>query len=658
MKKLLMNRHRTGRLRLRHTFTRLGLEPLEERRLLTVFSVTSTADSGTGTLRDAIVQANSNPGPDTISFNIPGSGVHTITPLTQLPAITDPLTINGDSQPGYVDHPLIELDGSMAGNANGLEFQTGGNFVEGLDIHSFAYDGIVFAEPNGAKAVGGNIVAENYLGTDPTGKIAEPNEEGIHLIHSPNDSINNNLISGNLQSGIFVADQFSTGTRIEGNKIGTDVTGMLPLGNVLNGVALGAPPSPAAGDGYASGIIVGGTDDTQTNIISGNGQSGIWIEGGIGNIVLGNFIGVGKDGTTPLANGAIASPALAQFGTDGIFITGATATIVGGTDDGTGNIISGNAGSGIQITGDATGTLVERNFIGLDLSGHTAVPNQDGVYINGASDNTIGGTGTVRNLISGNKRNGVEITGSAAVGNQVLGNYVGTDKSGLAAVPNLFDGVDIFDAPLNVIGGTTAAARNIISGNSGNGVVISGSNAAGNVVEGNFIGTDATGLAFCPNVGDGVLITPLSDPTVGTGGGVGNIIGGTAAGAGNVISGNIRNGVEINGSTSTGNQVVGNFVGTDATGFAQCPNDLDGVDIFNAPLNVVGGTTAAARNVISSNVGNGVVIAGSNATGNTIEGDYIGIDATGLIGLGNGGDGVLVTILTNSAVGSGGAAGN
>jgi hypothetical protein len=213
---------------------------------------------------------------DIINFDIPGDGVHKIEPITNLPAITAPVEIHGETQPGYTGEPLIELDGTKAGNSNGLEFHTGGNLVEGLDIHSFTYDGIVLAEPDGATATGGNTVFENYLGTDPTGMVAEPNGfDGVHLVYSPHDLISDNLISGNLADGIFVGDQYSTDTHIEGNFIGTNAFGLAPLGNGLNGVDLSAPPPPGLGAGFASGNFVGGTDNGARNIIAGNKSSGV-----------------------------------------------------------------------------------------------------------------------------------------------------------------------------------------------------------------------------------------------------------------------------------------------------------------------------------------------------------------------------------------------
>lgn len=272
-----MSRRRRRFDRLARKAVRYAIESLEERRLLSTYVVTNPNNSGSGSLRDAIQQANSNSGLDVINFNIPGSGVQTISPAFFLPQITDPVEIHGETQSGYSGKPLIELNGSLAGTSNVLEFKAGGNLVQGINIHSFALDGIVFAEPTGPDATGNNNVLKNFIGTDPTGTVAMGNQSGIHLIHSPHDLIENNLISGNAQSGVFVADQFSTDTHIAGNLIGTDISGMTALGNKVNGVALGAPPSPTPGDGFALANVVGSNVPSLRNVISGNGQSGVWI---------------------------------------------------------------------------------------------------------------------------------------------------------------------------------------------------------------------------------------------------------------------------------------------------------------------------------------------------------------------------------------------
>ncbi len=153
-------------------------------------------------------------------------------------------------------------------------------------------------------------------------------------------------------------------------------------------------------------------------------------------------------------------------------------------------------------------------------------------------------------------------------GNVVQGNYIGTDVTGTAALGN-YNGVAVYSAG-NTIGGTTAGAGNIISGNTGDGVLISGSTASGNVVEGNYIGTDYTGSVALGNDAGNVVIA--SDRTDNNGGVViasgasGNTIGGDTAAARNIISGNIGDGIDITGSGANGNTVVGNYIGTDAAG--------------------------------------------------------------------------------------------
>src|SRR5882724_4279089 len=131
------------------------------------FLVTTTADSGPGSLRQAIMDANANPGVDTINFNIPPGGVQTITPLSQLPSISlfGPTIIDGTTQPGYAGTPLVEINGATAGSVSGLIIRGTGNTVRGLVINRFAGTGI-FLDSSG------NTIEGNYIGTDPTGTIA------------------------------------------------------------------------------------------------------------------------------------------------------------------------------------------------------------------------------------------------------------------------------------------------------------------------------------------------------------------------------------------------------------------------------------------------------------------------------------------------------
>src|SRR6266404_498351 len=144
-------------------------------------TVSNTNDSGAGSLRQAILDANNTNGLDTIVFQIPGSGVQTITPATALPVITDPVVIDGTTQPGFSGLPLIELNGNGAANAGLRLAAVGSSTVRGLAINRFGGDGINVA------GSGTSFILGNFIGTDATGMIARGNgQEGVNLLSSGN----------------------------------------------------------------------------------------------------------------------------------------------------------------------------------------------------------------------------------------------------------------------------------------------------------------------------------------------------------------------------------------------------------------------------------------------------------------------------------------
>src|SRR5439155_13012598 len=197
-------------------------------------------------------------------------------------------------------------------------------------------------------------------------------------------------------------------------------------------------------------------------------------------------------------------------------------------------------------------------------------------------------------------------------------------------------GIQLNNASNNLIGGTTSAARNIISGNTSPNTargVWMNNGAAGNMVEGNYIGLNAAGTGSLPN-DIGVLIEVGSGTILGS---HNNTVGGTVAGAGNFISGNSGLGILITGSGTSINLVEGNTIGLNAAATpAALPNGT-GVSIASgASNNTIGGTTTAAANVISGNTsGAGVLITDANTTGNTVEGNFIGTLADGSTGRAN-----------------------
>ena len=488
----------------------------------------------------------------------------------------------------------------------------------------------------------------NYIGTNAsgTGRLINAGD-GVEISFSTQNTIGGttpgarNLISGNYGDGVGITD-FSTDNLVEGNYIGTDYLGTEALGNIQGGISIGDA---------ATNNTVGGITPGARNLISGNYGDGVSIIGtAVGpnttdNLVLGNYIGTDNNGTEALGNNG-----------NGVSITAAPGNSKGLSTPVAFNLISGNGQNGIAISnvqrpsnGGPFGSLVVGNFIGTDVFGSLPLGNGgDGILLDTAASNTIGGTTPAfRNILSGNSAAGIEIRGGDSISNLVEGNYIGTDKNGKAALANLV-GVFINGAPGNTIGGTNASARNLISGNSrpdgsGVGVEIAG---PGNLIEGNFIGTDQSG-GFPLGNDTGVFIN----------GAAFNTIGGTVQGAGNVIAGYTTSaallsiqggvGVDIANAGASDNLVEGNLIGTDATGEralvpSQQPASGVGVLINSTTgSNTIGGVTAAARNVISGFVIAIEIYAAQSSfnlvPGTTVEGDYIGTNALGVVvaGLGN-----------------------
>ena len=402
-----------------------------------------------------------------------------------------------------------------------------------------------------------------------------------------------------------------------------------------NYIGLAADGS-AAGNG-SSGITITNNSESNiigNNVISENGGRGIFIglSGNNNNIVTGNLIGTDPTGTSAMGN---------FF--EGVLINAVSGTEIGGTIAAHRNVIAGNGSGGVHITGGASSTTVTGNYIGVAKDGETALGNggngpSSGIEVSsGATGTTIGGTASgVGNLISGNTDHGVLLAGSSTANNIVQGNYIGTNAAGDAAVANKMSGIAIQEgANNNTIGGTASAARNIISGNTESGVLIYDSSSQGtssNVVQGNYIGADASGMADMGNGAFGVNVAFASQ----------NTIGGSSSGAGNIIVGNGGNsnigfagvGIRVDG----GNQTVikGNRIGTDANG-DPLANDRAGVRIDRASNLTIGGIASGADNTIANNGGAGIVINSSTSTSlaNSIRGNAIysnsdiGIDMDG-----------------------------
>lgn len=508
---------------------------------VTEFSVTplvvrTTADSSTCpsipdtqsplTLRCAIQQADQDNGVDTILFAIPSSdtgcarGQCTIAPAATFPPITsDNTTVDGYSQPEASPNTLsqgdnariaIHLDGAhTAGTANGLTIKAGGVEVKGLEITRFTGNAITVSAPD--------VVPE-------TGIVP-----GV----------------------------------IDGNFLGTD--GTAAFGNGGCGIAV-----------LTENVLVGGSTPGARNVSSGNTQAGACIAsddnssvGADHNSIEGNYLGTNAAGTATIPNH------------EGVSISFASTNTIGGIGSGSGNLISGNRTNGVTLDGDHN--LLEGNLIGTDVRGTAALPNgQNGVaMIDYGNTNTVGGTSPGSgNVISGNGADGIAMLKDQCTycnGNIVEGNYLGVDARGLAALPNRGNGVEISGkAQHNLIGGSKPGSGNVISANMASGVDIAG--AGSNIVQGNRIGIDRSGVHALGNHADGIS---LHDGTTAA------LIGGTDQGSGNLVAHNAEDGVLVGwsakDSTTVHNAITRNSI---------YANGMLGIDL--APQNVVNCTAAGS----------------------------------------------------------------
>src|SRR5882724_2492662 len=383
------------------------------------FHVTTTADNDNnanptaGSLRKAIIDANNTSGTDTIDFNIPGSGVHIFSLISPLPVISDPVIIDGYTQPGAVANTLanndnavllIEITGTNPFNFSvddGLVITAGSSTVTGLIINGFKGTG---SEGTGITLVtkGQNVIAGNFIGIDPNGTNQIPNGDGILIL-----GCDKNVIGGS---------QLASRNLISGNKLGVNIQ-----------------------------------------------QTGAY-----NNLIEGNFIGVNRSGTGGLGNS-----------NEGIFInsvgTASSAGVIGGSTSGAGNVISGNGGNGIEISGSCSGLKIQGSFIGTDVTGKAALGNHNGgIFVSSlasAGAAVIGGpTVGSRNIISGNNDFGVMVIADGII---IQGNYIGTDITGNAALGNLKQGISS-SGGYGQIGGSGIGEANVISANGLSGIEIRG----------------------------------------------------------------------------------------------------------------------------------------------------------------------------------------
>ena len=574
------------------------------------------------------------------------------------PVASDPLQagfniISGNGQDGVT----IEYTTARTGAANTV----GENVITHNGKNGVLVEGI---PPALTPPPSYDVIRHNFIGTNgadvyvvlagTTNPATQGNGlDGIRL-HGVPAIVTANVVSGNGLSGVDVERGDSstaydlTGTLIDGNRLGTDLTGTrtvdlltggqsLPMGNVLDGVLLN----------NVVGVTVGGL---APNVMSGNLGRGVEVRGDqfdafnngqlpAGNLIVDNIIGLDVSGS----NAVYVDPATRQHFnlgnlSDGIFLLNAPATTI------TGNTVSNDRGFGVHVIVQTSRTLlpnlfIQGNFIGTNNGGTRVVDafgellgnSGDGVFLDRVSHGSL-----FSNVISGNRANGINLLSSNSI--VIFQNKIGTDVSGmLGGFGNASSGILLNQSSKNIIGGSLLNT-NVISGNKASGIFVSGttgSDASENIIAGDYIGTNATGTAAIANSVAGIILSQANN----------NQIGDPAPQMPTVISGNTLFGVLI-ANAATGNQIQGTLIGTDVTGSYAIPNTSDGVMLINVAGNTIGGPATGQRNVISGNGTDGIRIFGGLLTGgNLVTNNIIGLSKKGTLLLGsegNQGDGVLV----------------
>ncbi|MCU0429322.1 MAG: gliding motility-associated C-terminal domain-containing protein [Cytophagaceae bacterium] len=451
-----------------------------------VYTVSVATDAGPGSMRQAIIDANTNAGLDTIRF----TGPFSIALITALPVITSPVKIDGPFTTG----PQIVLNGNannVVGSGLQIAATAAGSSIRGLVIHGHSAQGILISASQ--VTVSGCYIGTNQAGTADLGNTLSGIEvagglTNITIGGSTPDS--SNVISGNNQTGIIIAANSST-IRIAGNKIGLDVSGNVAIPNEQSGINLA---------NANTGVVIGGVLPGEANFIGSNRAIGITINAGNTIAILGNNIGVGADGFTARSNFS-----------HGIYLNQCTNVLIGGSYAAK-NVISSNRGNGIEINNSNT-ILIQFNYIGTSRSGMLALGNTaHGIQLSGTNTGlVIGGRRRVTgNIISANNLAGINFldpgNGRAnSHGTVVKGNFIGTDSSANQNFGNGLIGI-ILKSDNCIIGDTLNEEGNVIGGaRLFCGLLIANGN--NNVVRGNFIGVSLNGTTAVPNVQDGINIS-------------------------------------------------------------------------------------------------------------------------------------------------------
>ncbi len=543
------------------------------------FTVTSNADAGANTLRQAIIDANALAGADIINFNF--AGATTITLTSCLPEIIGTVTINGYSNPGAAaGNLLIEIISSGCPGVLTLGVNSNGSTIRGLVI-SGTSDGINIKDSNG-HFIRGNYIGTNRAGTAMAGVRLNM---GIRITGCPNvtvggtgGQIDRNIISGCTQGGVYVNN--SINAVVVNNYIGTDAAGNVDLGNNGNGVW---------GVSNSHGLRVGGTTAAEMNVISGNNSNGIYMNSCQSPIVKGNIVGIGVDGSTPLGNTA-----------HGIYIeqtgTAATSARIGGATLQERNYSSCNGGFGVLII-VSPGSIIQNNWLGVDkTTGNLDFGNYDAaITVRQSAD-----VQCLNNICSGSGMalgaDGISIWDNSPRP-IVKGNIIGLGADGTTSLPNNGHGIECLTCDDGVIGGTPASERNVIASSAWIGIQCINSPRVD--IINNYIGTDVTGTLNRGGGQTGIVVGGSSnDVMIGTSVANSNIIAYNNGAAGIVLEASVQR-VEM-----TFNRIYCN-VGP----------GIDLVGAANEAVPAPGVTTSTANSISGTGVNGNIVHVYRNFTG-------------------------------------------
>ncbi len=601
----------------------------------TTIQVTSLADSGAGSLREALTMANAAAGGTAIHFTVAGR----ITLASPLPAVSKQMIIDGTTAPGYAagGAPVVTVN---AAGKSGLVFSVGSDSSQLLGL------AVTRASGNGITITAHSITLNaNYIGITPAGSAAGNSGAGIYLAPSSahnviglNESGDSgavsNVISGNGGDGIRLkGSSFNT---LVANRIGTNPAGTSAIPNKGNGLAIvqNSSANTIGGTAYidaATGAVNDPTGDKGTvtpvfvvpplgNLVSGNAKNGVKIASNSQkNMLNGNFVGTTANGNSRLSNGS-----------NGVWITDANNNTLQGCKFVDNpfiyyNVLSGNGGNGLRISG-SDNTLVQANFFGVGANNTSVVANKgDGILVDKAATNTqVGGVIPLGNVSAGNKKNGIEVRGKSS--GFTTFNTFGGLLAFKGAAPNKLNGLLV-----SATGGDILVRTNVMSGNKKNGIKLAGK-ATGVTVDPNIAGLNTRGDGLLPNGANGVLVTDKAH---------GNVIGGTLRSVilQNTFSGNDGKGVVINDHAHH-NKVFNSYIGTDITGVDALGNGGAGVLIGGrANNNKIGYGKSKTSKLISGNDGAGVVLK-AKTRDNKVINNYIGRGKAGEC-LANGGPAVV-----------------